>query len=153
MPAMEMDAIELLEQDHQEVEALLQQFGAADDGPTKEDLAEEICAALTVHASIEEEIFYPAVARQVEGAEVLVEEARNEHASVKRLINDISSADEADSTLDSLVKDLTFNVKHHVQEEEGEMFPKVRESGLDLKELGRRMSVRKSELMGEESVE
>jgi hemerythrin superfamily protein len=153
MPATEMDAIELMEQDHQEVEALLQQYEAADDGATKEDLAEEICAALTVHASIEEEIFYPAVARQVEGAEGLVEEARKEHASVKQLINDISSADAADSTLDSLVKDLGINVKHHVQEEEGEMFPKVRERGLDLKELGRRMSARKSELMGEESVE
>ncbi|MEA2780434.1 MAG: hypothetical protein QOK29_1978 [Rhodospirillaceae bacterium] len=151
MPRTEMDAVELLEQDHREVEALLQQYESAGDPSTKEDLAEEICEALTVHASIEEEIFYPAVAEKVEGAEDLVEEARKEHASVKQLINDIESTDAEGSELDSLLQELGANVKHHVEEEEQEMFPKVRDSDLDLQALGQRMSARKNELMGEQS--
>src|ERR1700747_716370 len=116
--SVEADAIELLERDHREVEDLLKQYDAAGDSSRKEDLAEEICEALTIHATIEEEIFYPAVARQVEDAKELVEEARQEHGVVKRLIADIESADAGSSECDALMKDLGGNVRHHVAEEE-----------------------------------
>ncbi len=151
--AASMDATELLERDHREVEDLLKQYEAAvkdGDQTVKEDLAEEICEALTVHAAIEEEVFYPAVAEQVEGTEDLVEEAKKEHAAVKRLVEDIESTDASDPQYDGLVRELGASVTHHVEGEEGEMFPKVRESGLDLQGLGQRMSERKTALLGEE---
>ena len=142
-----VDALRLLRSQHEEVSALFAEFEKS--RSRKEALAEEICAALTAHATIEEEIFYPAVREGVEDAEDLVAEAAVEHQSLKELISKIEAAKGDSEMFEAQVKVLGEYVKHHVKEEQGEMFPKVRESKLDLKALGERMATRHSELTSE----
>ncbi len=144
------DAIKLLKADHDEVDGLFKKYNklasaeAADDerGP----LAEQICLMLTVHATIEEEIFYPA-ARDAEVDSDLLDEAEVEHASLKELIAQIRAMSPGDDLYDAKVTVLGEYVTHHVDEEEGEMFPKCRSSEMDLKALGAEMAERKQALM------
>ncbi len=106
---------------------------------------------MTIHAQIEEEIFYPA-AREVETreSEPLLDEAEVEHGSLKDLIADIEGGSREDDDLfDARVKVLGEYVKHHVKEEEGELFPKIRKTKLDLEEVGARLAARKEELAEE----
>jgi hemerythrin-like domain-containing protein len=120
-----------------------------DDGSeadTRRELAEEICTLLTVHATIEEEIFYPA-AREVLESETLLNEAYVEHQSAKDLVAQIQNGDPAHPMYDACVKVLGEYVRHHVQEEEEELFPSVRETPLDLEELGQRLAARAEELI------
>jgi hemerythrin superfamily protein len=140
------DAIALLKQDHRDVAALVKKFGSARAG-AKQQIAERICAALTVHARIEEEIFYPAAREVLRKADQdLVNEAAVEHASVKDLIRQIESASEGDDLYEAKVTVLGEYVQHHVKEEETELFPKVRRAGLDTREVGARLATRKKEL-------
>lgn len=142
------DAIALLEQDHREVEALYEQFEQAESSSEKSALAWKICVALTVHAEIEEEIFYPKARRSIDDVELL-DEAEVEHASAKQLIAQIEEMTPRDKLFDATVKVLVEYVKHHVKEEEQELFPAVRESGVDLHELGRMLTERKVELLSQ----
>jgi hemerythrin superfamily protein len=148
----QQDAIKLLMTDHDEVEALFKQFMKSKDGGSqKADLVEQICKALTVHAEIEEEIFYPAARNALaEKGEDLIDEAEVEHASIKSLVEQLQDADPDDEMYDAKVKVLCEYVNHHVREEEGQMFPKVKKARLDLEELGAELMERKQELMGEE---
>src|ERR1044071_7048141 len=133
-----MDAIKLLMNDHDEVEAMFKQFfKMKKDGEQKGELIEQICTALTVHAEIEEEIFYPAC-RDVlgEDGEQMMDEAEVEHGGMKNLIEQLEDADPDDEMTSAKVKVLCEYVTHHVKEEEGKMFPKVKKSDLDLEELG-----------------
>jgi hemerythrin superfamily protein len=144
-----MDAITLLKQDHQEVSALFEKFESEQD--EKGEIAAEICKLLTVHAQIEEEIFYPAAREALdsdEEGEELLDEAEVEHASAKELIAQIEDADEGDHLFDAKVKVLGEYIKHHVQEEEHELFPKVKKAKLDLEVLGKQLKARKTELLG-----
>ncbi len=147
------DAIELLTADHREVKALFKAYDKlvkddADAGE-KQIVAAQICVMLTAHATAEEELFYPA-AREVLGEnEDLVDEADVEHASAKALIAQIESGSPDDPLYDARVKVLGEYIDHHVKEEEGEMFPKVRKSDLDLDALGEAIAARKAELMGQ----
>jgi len=143
------DAIALLIADHREVSEMFEQFEQLGDRATtsKEKLKEKICKALIAHTTIEEEIFYPAVREQIEEGEDLVDEAVVEHASAKDLIKQLQEMQPDDELYDAKVKVLGEQVEHHVQEEEKEMFPKVRKSGLDLVALGQEMALRKQELM------
>jgi hemerythrin superfamily protein len=136
------DAISLLKRDHQDVKQLFQRFERANGSSEKERLAERICNALKAHARLEEELFYPAVREALSDGE-LVDEAEVEHQSAKDLIGQIEVASPADEKYDALVTVLGEYVMHHVKEEEGEMFPKVRRSKLDLVELGKRLDERK----------
>ena len=147
-----MDAIKLLKNDHDEVEAMFKQFfKMKKDGAQKSELIEQICTALTVHAEIEEEIFYPACRDALgEDGEQLMDEAEVEHGGMKNLIEQIEDADPDDEMTAAKVKVLCEYVTHHVKEEEGKMFPKVKKSDLDLDELGAELMERKQELMGEE---
>jgi hemerythrin superfamily protein len=140
------DAIALLKADHKEVSDMLEKFETA--RSTKEKLAQQICQALTVHAQIEEEIFYPA-AREALGddGKELLDEAKVEHSSLKELISKIEGSSPDDDLFDAHVKVLGEYVKHHVKEEEGELFPKLRKSEMDLKGIGEQLSARKKELM------
>ena len=141
------DAIALLKSDHREVDELMQRYqGARSD--RKEALARQICTALKVHAQIEEELLYPA-AREVLSADDadLVDEAAVEHATIKRLITDVEASSPSESLYDAKVTVIGEYVKHHVKEEEGELFPKLRASGLDLTALGERLAERKAALM------
>jgi hemerythrin superfamily protein len=151
--ASSTNAITLLTNDHQEVKELFEQYkelaeSDPDDGARK-DLAEEICTMLTVHATIEEELFYPA-ARDAIDDDSLLNEGEVEHQSAKDLIAQIQASDPTDPLYDALVNVLGEYVNHHVQEEEGELFPKLREADLDLKQLGAEMSARQEELLSAE---
>ena len=147
------DALELLKSDHKEVKGLFKAYDKlvkdeADDGE-KQALALQICAMLTAHATIEEELFYPA-AREVLGEdEDLVDEADVEHASAKELIAQIEAGTPDDPLYDAKVKVLGEYIDHHVKEEEGEMFPKVRKTDLDLDAIGEELAARKAELLGQ----
>ena len=146
------DAIELLTADHNEVDEMFETYqdlvdGDAD-GDAKATLAEQICDALTVHATIEEEIFYPAARLALE-EEDLLDEAEVEHASVKDLIAQIREMEPDEELYDAKVKVLGEYVKHHVEEEEGEMFQQLRDTDFDAEAIGERLLARKEELMAE----
>lgn len=142
------DAIALLKADHKEVAEMFEKFETA--RSTKSKLAQQICVALTVHAQIEEEIFYPA-AREALGdeGEDLLNEAEVEHNSLKELIGQIEGSNPDDELFDAHVKVLGEYVKHHVKEEEGQLFPKLRKSDMDLAEVGEQIAARKKELMSQ----
>jgi len=139
------DAIALLKADHREVKAMFQQFEKTEEDAEKQALAAKICAALKVHAQIEEEIFYPAAYEALEEDDLL-DEAEVEHASAKDLIAQIEASSPEEPLYDAKVKVLGEYVDHHVQEEEKELFPECRDSDMDLKALGGKLRARKEEL-------
>lgn len=148
------DAIQLLTTDHKEVKALFkayEQLVEADgDDDEKLQLALDICTQLTVHATVEEELFYPAARDVLEEDESLVDDAEVEHACARDLIAQImTSTPEDDPLFDAKVKVLGEYVDHHVKEEEGEMFPKIKKSELDVEALGEEIAQRKEELLAE----
>jgi len=146
------DAIKLLSTDHAEVKQLFEQYeelvDADADAEERQALAEQICTMLTVHAQIEEEIFYPAARESIDD-EDLLDEAEVEHASAKDLIAQIQEMDADEDLYDAKVKVLGEYINHHVQEEEGEMFPKCKSAKMDLKALGDEMAQRKQALLAE----
>ena len=142
------DAIALLKQDHREVEDLFAQFEKASGDGRKEKLATQICLELSVHAAIEEEIFYPACEGKVE--EDLLKESYVEHDAAKLLIAEISAgAGEGDDFFDAKVKVLSEEIKHHVEEEEKRMeglFAQARKAGLDMDALGEQLAASRQQL-------
>lgn len=142
------EATALLRADHKRVSALLEQYEKVRAPGKKKDLVAEICKELTVHAQVEEEIFYPAVKQALKDHE-LVPEARVEHETLKSLIAQVKDADADDEMFDARIQVLSEYVKHHVKEEQDEMFPKARATKLDMVELGARMAVRKEELLAQ----
>ena len=142
-----IDAIELLTADHAAVKAMFDHYKKLGDKEytAKQQLALKICHELTVHTTIEEEIFYPA-AREAIGDEDLMDEADVEHAGAKELIAQIRDMDATESHYDAKVTVLGEQIDHHVREEQGDMFPKVKKSKLDTKALGVEMAARKGEL-------
>ena len=143
----QQDAIALLKQDHRAVADLFGQFEKASGDDRKQKLAQTICLELSVHATIEEEIFYPACEGKID--EDLLKEAYVEHDGAKVLIAEIEANSEAsDDFFDAKVKVLQEQIEHHVEEEETEMFPKLRKSKFDAKDVGARLDERKKELMG-----
>ena len=150
MPARKtrkLDAIALLKADHRKVEGLFAKFEKARNAKARQSLAREICTELTIHTMIEEEIFYPACAREVK--EDLRLEAYVEHDGAKVLIAEIEGSSPDDDFYDAKVKVLSEQIKHHVKEEEkpGEgLFAQARKAGLDLDALGEQMAARKDEL-------
>jgi hemerythrin superfamily protein len=144
-------AVKLLKQDHRAVAHALQQFESAD-REDKQAIARRICKMLTVHAQIEEELLYPAARDALRSEDAhLVSEARVEHASLKDLIGQIEEREEMDEQYEAKVCVLGEYVKHHVAEEEHEIFPRLERSSLDLEALGERLEERKRELMSTEA--
>ena len=146
------DAIEQLQEDHRQVEALFREFeelADSDDADAKESVATQICEKLTVHAQVEEEIFYPAARQALGGDTEIIDEAEEEHADAKQLIAEIEEMSPDDDDFDAKVKSLNEAITHHVEEEEGEMFPKLRQSGMETQGLGEQMAERKQEIMDE----
>ncbi len=142
------DAIALLKADHEAVSQLFAEYEKTRSASNKEALVAEICTALTVHAQIEEEIFYPAVKATLND-KLLVPEATVEHAGIKDLIAQLEGTKPDGEMYDARVKVLSEYVKHHVKEEQTEMFPKAKASSLDMVELGALLEARKAELMAE----
>lgn len=143
------DAVAMLTADHKKVKALFKQYAKLKeeegDEAEKGEIVATICQELTVHASIEEEIFYPAVREVLEDPD-LMDEALVEHAGAKDLIAQLEEMNPGDELYDAKVTVLGEQIDHHVEEEEGEMFPKARKAEIDLQELGAQMAERKEEL-------
>ena len=150
-------AIDLLKKDHREVEGLFKQFEELEDtAEAAEQVIETACTELKIHDKIETEIFYPAVRQAAEQEEIedLLDEAEVEHDTVRELIEKLEGMDPTDEKRHAHFTVLSEYVKHHVKEEEKEMFPKVRKlKSLDLAALGREMKARKEALMAEMGIE
>jgi hemerythrin superfamily protein len=131
-----VDAITLLKNDHKTVEKLFKRFEKLekDDGPDEEkrSVVDEIIEELSVHAAIEEQVFYPAIREAVPDAEDTVLESLEEHHVAKWVLSELADMDPSHERFDAKVTVLMENVRHHVEEEEQELFPEVR------KELGRK---------------
>jgi Hemerythrin HHE cation binding domain len=148
MPAGTKDAIALLKEDHRTVEDLFEKYEKAAGAGRKQKLAEEICLDLSVHATIEEEIFYPACEGKVD--EDLLKESYVEHDAAKLLIAEImADVPKRDEFYDAKVKVLQEEIEHHVEEEEKRLeglFSQARKAGLDMDALGEQLAARKEEL-------
>ena len=143
-----LDAVALLKADHRTVEDLFEQYEKASGDGRKQAIAEKICMELTVHAAIEEEIFYPACEGKVE--EDLLKEAYVEHDGAKMLIAEIEAGGPSDEFYDAKVTVLQEQIEHHVQEEEQRvegMFAQAKKAGVDMDALGEQLSARKAELI------
>ena len=144
------DAVALLKADHRQVEKWFEQFEETESADRKQELATNICNALTIHATIEEEIFYPAFLEATDDMD-MHHEAQIEHEGAKRLIAEIEASNPDDEYFGSKVKVLSEMIKHHVKEEEQAegMFAEARDSDMDLVALGEQMAARKAELESE----
>ena len=147
-PKVAQDAIAVLTDDHKKVKTPFKNFEnlkeEANDDETAE-LVRRICKELTLHAQVEEEIFYPAV-RAVIDDDDLMDEADVEHAEVKDLIAQLEAMQPEDDHYDAKVTVLGENIDHHMKEEQDEMFPKARKAKIDMAALGAQIVRRKKEL-------
>ena len=143
-----MDAIQLLTKDHRDVEEMFAEYESLEEGVEKErrqKLAERIVDSLRMHTQIEESKFYPAVREEVEDARDLVEEAMEEHAKLKDALSELSDMSPDEGEFDDKMQEIMEDVRHHVEEEEGELFPKTREgmSADRLEKIGQEMEQEK----------
>lgn len=138
---MAQDAIALLETDHHRVEELFHDFKSAGDPAAKLHLAQLICMELTLHAMVEEEIFYPAFARAT-GDEQMLEHALKEHQEIKELIARVPTAENLDGAIEAIKQ----HTLHHVEEERRGMFAKAKSCGMELATLGGRIQTRRAEV-------
>jgi hemerythrin superfamily protein len=151
MAADALDAIALLKADHREVAELFAKAEREIPGSTnKQKIVRQICQALTLHAQIEEEIAYPAF-RHAGASSSVMDEAAVEHDIFKQLVLQLQKANASDDQYDAKVAVLCEYVKHHVKEEEGEMFVEVDDSDADIEEIGERLIERKRELMKDDT--
>ena len=141
-----MNALTLLTQDHKLVQELFDKFEKTRSEEKKAELATQIVSELKVHAQIEEEIFYPAAREAIKDTDLL-DEATVEHQSAKDLIAQIEGEGPEGELFEAKVKVLGEYIKHHVKEEQNELFPEVRKAkDLDLNALGEQLQARKTEL-------
>lgn len=145
----ENDAITLLTEDHKKVKTLFADFAKLAktnaSNTAKADVVHQICSALTMHAQLEEEIFYPAVRAAIKDND-LMDEADVEHAEAKSLIAQLTTMKPTDDHYSAKVTVLGENVAHHVKEEESEMFPQAMKAKVDMTALGEAMANRVQEL-------
>jgi hemerythrin-like domain-containing protein len=139
------DAIAILRADHALVSRLFSEYEKTRSVPKKKALVAQICTELNVHAQVEEEIFYPAFKAALRDKK-LVPEATVEHATLKDLISQVEGREPDGEMFDAKITVLSEYVKHHVKEEQNEMFPKAKSSKLDMDALGAKILVRKAEL-------
>ena len=146
-----MDAIDMLKADHQKVKELFRQYEAAGERAyrKKKGIAEEVCTEITIYSRLEVELFYPAVKKQKDkdGKDV-VAESIEEHHVITTLIAELKELDPQDERFDAKFSVLTENVEHHIEEEDGELFPEAEDVlGEAMDELGTQMKERKEQLM------
>jgi hemerythrin superfamily protein len=145
------DALHLLSEDHKKVIDMFEEFEQLKEDPdveAKQLLVESACAELTLHAQVEEDVFYPAARDAIDDMDLL-DEAIVEHASAKQLINELNTMQPDDDLYDAKFTVLGEYVKHHIEEEEKQIFPKVKKAKVDLDELGEEIRQRKLELRDE----
>ena len=149
---MSNDAIVLLKEDHKTVKQLFREIEKRkeDGGEAIADLAKQVCLELLVHAQVEEEIFYP-LARQSLDDELMILEADEEHHIAELLVQEIIALEPTDEHYVAKCIVLKEMVEHHIEEEETEMFPKMREElgRAQLQEIGEQMLARKEQLTKE----
>jgi len=153
--ATEHDAIHILTADHREVSKIFEQFEKIkdkDDATKKQSLVKRACDELTIHAQVEEEIFYPALRKALEDDD-LIDEAVVEHISAKQLIAELENMEPGDDLYDAKFTVLGEYVKHHVKEEQNEIFPQAKKSKMDLKQLGQEIAERKEQMKSELGLE
>jgi hemerythrin superfamily protein len=121
-----MDVIDLLTNDHAEVNALFGRFKQSSKPETKQELAKEIVHELSVHAAVEENFVYPLMRAKLENGSEKANHAIEEHQQVKRLLADIEKLDAGSADFDKTMEKVTESVRHHVEEEEGELLPALR---------------------------
>jgi len=142
------DAIAILKDDHKKVDEMFKRFDKLkEDGDEKLALVQKICQELMIHTKVEEEIFYPALRDAIVDADMM-DEADVEHASAKALIAELTQMKPGGDHYDAKVTVLGEYIRHHVKEEQQEMFPKARSAKVDLKALGKAIAERKQELSG-----
>lgn len=149
MRSDDQDAISLLEADHDKVAELFDRFDDIKDSRAnkeKQAIVAETCHELTIHTTIEEEIFYPALRGPIADDDMM-NEATVEHDGAKSLIHDLEGMDAADTMFNAKFTVLAEYVKHHIKEERSEMFPKARATDVDMVALGQKMLARKQELL------
>lgn len=146
------DAIAMLMDDHRKVKSLFRRFEKLKDqdisAAEKSAVVEQVCNELLIHATIEEEIFYPAVRDAIDDDD-LMDEAEVEHASAHELIEQLKAMQPEDEQYDAKMIVLGEQIDHHIKEEEGNMFPQIKKSGLDTADLGAEMKERRQSLMEE----
>lgn len=142
------DVITLLQQDHHEVQQLFKDAEKLGEDKLEalQDIVETACMALTVHAQVEEELVYPAFREALEEEQDMLVEAEIEHQSATDLIAQLEEMDPSDERYKPTFTVLGEYVNHHIREEEKEMFPKARKSGIDLAALGQQVLARKAEV-------
>jgi hypothetical protein len=140
-----VDAVEMLKQDHQKVKDLFKRFESARDEATKEEIADEVDLELRVHSMIEEEILYPAM-REIDSE--IIAESFEEHGVVEQLLNELASMELGEEQFEAKFKVMQENVEHHIEEEEGDMFPKASRIP-NYAQVGQKMMQRKTELQEE----
>lgn len=146
----DVEAIDMLQQDHDRVQKAFKEFErlAHGDAAACRDLVVSVCEELKIHTTLEEDIFYPAVYDAIDDEEIM-NEAAVEHETARMLIEQLENMPEDDPNYHATFKVLGEYVGHHIHEEEGEMFPAARKTGLDFVALGARMHERREELTGE----
>jgi len=143
----ETNAISMLKEDHQTVKDLFEKFEDAKSDAEKQTIISEAIQELKVHATIEEEIFYPAVRNELE--DDILNEAEVEHHVARMLIAELDEEDDSEEYRNARFKVLAEAVKHHIKEEEGQMLPKAKSLDIDFESLGQQMMQRKEELSSE----
>ena len=145
-----MNAITLLKDDHDKMKKILNDLDSTTERgvKTREELFTRVRRELEVHEAIEEEIFYPALKEHPKAKE-LVLEAYEEHNVVDMVVAEIEDTPYDDETWGAKLTVMKENIEHHIEEEEGEMFPQARDvfERSELQELGERMKARKAELL------
>jgi hemerythrin superfamily protein len=139
------NALQLLKADHVKVKKLFDEFEKSKDESRRRKIAREAIQELKVHAAAEEEAFYPTVREATEENELL-NEAAEEHHVAKFLIAELEEMEESDPAFEAKFLVLAENVRHHIKEEEEELFPEVRKTDLDLNALGERIAEKKKDL-------
>ena len=143
-----MEAIKLLKQDHDEVKKIMEKLDSTTERgvKTREELFTKLKNEMEVHEIIEEEIFYPALKEHPKAKEIVLE-GYEEHHVVDTIMGEISAVPYDDETWGAKFSVMKENIEHHIEEEEGEMFPKAREifSADDLEDMGERMAARREE--------
>jgi hemerythrin superfamily protein len=147
------NAIKMLMEDHKKVTKMFDQFekmqkAKDEDSEAKQLLVETVCNALTIHAQLEQEIFYPAAREAIDDKDLL-DEAEVEHATARQLITELMAMQPGDPLYEAKFTVLGEYVKHHIQEEEKELFPAVKKAKLDFDSLGQEIQQRKIDLRKE----
>ena len=138
------DVVTMLEQDHREVEELFEKIKNTN-GAVRAQLVTRLAADLRLHMKVEESIVYPAIAKQVDDGDDMVEEAKTEHEGARKVLGDVEKLSPNEPGFDGALEMLEAGISHHVEEEEDEVFPKLRESvsAEELDDLGEKVAAAK----------